>query len=285
MKNTTKILAGVLGGGVAATLILSNIFYNIGLKRPTQKKHKKAERSNKELALQTKLDSYRQWFRDQNPEKITIESFDGLKLTGYYLPCENAKRTVICVHGYHGEGIRDFAFIGKFYYEYGSNVLVIDQRGHGESEGNYVDMGVKARFDCKQWTELINARTNGATPIYLDGVSMGAATVLMAGGLELPDTVHGIIADCGFSSPWDQVQYACRQVFHLPVFPTAYLLNLQCRLRAGYSLREASPAEALKNCKIPILFIHGEDDDYVPPTMSQINYDACAGEKQIEIVP
>ncbi|SHJ97157.1 alpha/beta hydrolase [Hespellia stercorisuis] len=288
MKNIRKILKTtgiVLGAGLVTCAVASNAFYNIGLKRQRPKKNGKSKKQQEPDAYEEIIEQSREWFGDQNPEVVSIESFDGLDLAGYYLACEDAKRTVICVHGYRGSGIRDFAYIARFYHEHQCNVLLIDQRGHGASEGEYVDLGVKARFDCVKWAEYVVELTGPGLPIYLDGVSMGAATVLMAGGLELPESVRGIIADCGYTSPWDEAKHACKTHFHLPAYPTVFLLNLQCRLRAGYSLREASPIEAMEKCKIPILFVHGEDDDFVPPEMSRLNYEAYAGEKQIEIVP
>lgn len=230
------------------------------------------------------IDEGETWVKEQNPKEWTILSEDGLTLYGTFLKHEEAERTMLCVHGYRGNGIRDFGTIAKFFYENKSNVLIIDQRAHGKSEGKYLCYGMKERFDVLRWIDKINDEVEGDLPIYLDGVSMGAATVLYATGLELPKNVVGVIADCGYTSPGAMFRHMLKTKINIPKFPVYYLANLMCRLRAGFWFDEDTTMEALQKNTLPILFVHGKEDEFVPLAMSYKNYEACVSEKQIAIV-
>ena len=170
-------------------------------------------------------------------------------------------------------------------YEHGCSVLVIDQRAHGRSEGKYIAYGVLERYDCQQWAWFLHAKLGGRVPIFLEGMSMGASTVMMAAELALPPSVVGIIADCGYNSPWEELRHCIKYRYHLPVFPVLPLTELMCRLVAGYSLKGASAAASLASSPLPLLIIHGMDDDFVPATMTAENYAAAAGEKRQILVP
>lgn len=206
-------------------------------------------------------------------EPITITSHDGLKLYGrYYHFCDNAPLH-IDFHGYRSMGTRDFCGGYRILNELGHNAIIIDQRAHAKSEGNTITFGVKERYDCLDWINYANSRFGSDTPIFISGVSMGAGTVLMASGLELPQNVVGIFADCPFSSPWDILGKVCGDM-GLPrklCFPVAYVA---ARLFAGFKLTEASAVDAVKHSKTPILIIHGDDDRLVPHEMSQKIADA-----------
>lgn len=274
---------------IARYLFLS-AFTREGVKRKIMIKKSKEEQEKQE-AEDKEWEKYNgffkegeEWFCNMDPECITITSFDGLRLQGYYLPCEDAKRTIVLVHGYHGSGIRDFGCVSKFYHNMECNVLIIDQRAHGKSEGRYIGFGVKERFDCLEWITYLNQRWERKVPIFLDGVSMGAATVLMTSGLELPSNVAGIIADCGFTSPWDICNHVLRKEYHLPSFPVLYIANFICKICAGYGFKDASTREAVKHSKVPILFVHGDKDEFVPTEMSRTNYVECDSEKELEII-
>ena len=206
-------------------------------------------------------------------EPITITSHDGLKLYGrYYHFCDNAPLH-IDFHGYRSMGTRDFCGGYRILNELGHNAIIIDQRAHAKSEGNAITFGVKERYDCLDWINYANSRFGSDTPIFISGVSMGAGTVLMASGLELPQNVVGIFADCPFSSPWDILGKVCGDM-GLPrklCFPVAYVA---AGLFAGFKLTAASATEAVKHSKTPILIIHGDDDRLVPFEMSQQIADA-----------
>src|SRR5574344_259128 len=221
------------------------------------------------------------WFYAQHAEKITITSFDGLKLAAWYLPAENAKGSVICMHGFHSCGLRDFSLAVKWYHEQGWNVLLPDQRSHGMSEGKYLTFGVRERFDCRQWIETVNGRNGTSLPVFLDGISMGCATVVMTSGFDLSANVKGIIADCGYTSPFEEMCYVMKQFMNLKPYPVMFFSRILARVIAGFGLKEYSTLTALRTNKIPVLFIHGDADDFVPPGMTMKNYEACTAEKEL----
>ena len=223
----------------------------------------------------------KQWFLDQNPEIATIRSHDGLLLKAHVLPAENAVGTVLLMHGYRSRGLSDFSCVFPFYHKYGVNVVVPDQRACGDSEGTFITLGVKERHDCRRWIDYINERFGTDLPIIMDGVSMGASTSLMTTALDLPDNVRGVIADCGFTSPWEIIKCVLRATKAIPVFPFAWFARPVARIFAGYSLKGASTLDAMKQCKIPIFFAHGKQDLFVPYDMSVQNYEACASDKEL----
>ena len=188
------------------------------------------------------------------------------------------------LHGYRSRAERDFCGGLKFALESGYNVLLVDQRAHGKSRGKYLSMGIKERRDCRMWVDFLLSRYPNAQ-IMLYGVSMGAATVLMSAALGLPDAVKGIIADCGYTSPCAIIKTVLRKR-HYPVFPLYALIYLGCLLFGGFRLDSASAVEAMDKCDIPVLFIHGTDDRFVPFEMSLENYRRCrCPEKELLSVP
>lgn len=222
---------------------------------------------------------------DQAPsEIITIKSKDGINLSGKYIPNENSKKTIICFHGYRSKGSIDFGNSSKFYYNEGFNLLVVDQRAGGKSQGKYIGMGAVERYDCLKWIEYINDRTQGSNDIYLAGVSMGAATVILATGLSLPQNVKGIIADCGFTSPYEIIKHTMKAFVKIPTFPILNIVGLIYRVKLGYWLKKISTLEVLRKNEIPILFIHGGDDTFVPVDMTIKNYEACNSPKKLLII-
>ncbi len=227
----------------------------------------------------------KKWIRAHQSDRVTITSRDGLKLVGFYVPAEvESDQTILLMHGYRSDGYGDFSCVADFYHEQGYNLFIAQQRCHGESEGNCIGFGVLERYDCKQWVEYLNERFNGQHDIFLTGVSMGCSTVLMAAGLELPENVRGIIADCGFTSPWDIFAHILKRDFNLPPFPILYIENLVSKVFAKYGFKDCSTLDILKSNRIPILFIHGGKDDFVPTWMGKANYEACMAEKELLIV-
>ena len=224
------------------------------------------------------------WFEKQALEPVTIRSRDGLKLFGSYLEAPEARACVLLCHGYRSRGELDFALVLRLLYEHGCSLLVIDQRAHGRSGGKYITYGVLERYDCQQWAWFLHAKLAGRLPIFLEGLSMGAATVMMASELPMPPSVVGVIADCGYNSAWDEMRHCIHRWYHVPAFPVLNLTNLLCRLLAKYDLRTVTSAQALANSPLPLLLIHGTGDDFVPADMSQENYAAAAGEKRMILV-
>ncbi|MDD3334165.1 MAG: alpha/beta hydrolase [Eubacteriales bacterium] len=226
-----------------------------------------------------------QWFRSMNPEPVEIVSRDGLRLRGRLLKAQGSDTAVLLMHGYRcPTGEKDFAPLLKFYYENHITLLVIDQRAHGESEGKRICFGVKERYDCAEWLRWLNS-TVKPKHLLLHGLSMGAATVLMATRLQLPDNLRFLIADCGYTSPWE----ICKKVltsFHTLISPSIYLADCMVGVLSGFRLKDASAWEDMQlNRTLPVLFIHGEKDGFVPVEMSKRNYQACAAPKELLLIP
>ena len=218
-------------------------------------------------------------------ENVWITSSDGLRLHGKCYTSTPAAPVQIMFHGYKSGAERDFCGGLQVAVQGGFNVLLVDQRAHGKSEGKCLTFGIKERYDCLAWIDYAIERFGKDTKIFLYGMSMGAATVLMASGLELPDNVAGIVADCGYTSPEAIIKKVLREQ-HCPIFPVYYLTRLGGMLFGGFDLESASAVDALTRCKTPVLFIHGGDDRFVPSEMGRENYDHCAaGNKKLLIVP
>lgn len=227
----------------------------------------------------------KQWFREMEPERVDIVAQDGVALAGLYLHAENSKGTVILMHGYRMDGYTDFSCVYKYYYDLGYSLLSVFQRAHGLSGGKYICFGIKERFDCRDWALYVADRFGPEHNIFLDGLSMGCTTVLMAAGLELPGNVRGIVADCGFTSPIDQFRHLFKTKYHLPLHPIIDLADIFARLMAGFSYKEYSTLEAMKSCAVPVLFLHGEDDKLVPMEHTVRAFRACSAEKKLITVP
>ena len=201
-------------------------------------------------------------------EDVYITSFDGLRLHARFYAGNEDAPLVIAFHGFRSAAARDFSGGMEYYYNHGLNLLLIDHRSHGESEGRAITFGVKERYDCLAWANYADERFGGKKKILLSGISMGAATVLMASELDLPERVVGIIADCPYSAPADILLKVGRDL-KFPDAPSRFLLRSSARILANFDLLESAAKTAVANTKAPILLIHGEDDDFVPPTMSE----------------
>lgn len=285
----TSIVAGVAGIG-AASYAIGKLMMNIALDRTpppvVENKGKDKLRGSSKLSAieETLLDAAHKLETCEN-ETVTITARDGIELVGHWRRAENAKRTVIAMHGWRSTWSRDFGLVADFWQENGCNVLYAEQRGQGSSGGDYMGFGLLERFDCLDWINWINDNQSNETPIYLFGLSMGAATVLMAAGADLPANVHGIIADCGFTSPHDIWQHVSEKNLHLSYSLYRSAANDICRRKLSINADDYSTIEAMKVCKVPVLFIHGTDDSFVPVEMTYENYKACAAPKYLLIVP
>ena len=216
-------------------------------------------------------------------ETVGIESFDGEKLVGHLLKVDEPKRLIIAVHGWRSSPAHDFAYVSEFWRQEGCDILFIEQRGQGESGGEHMGFGLTERYDCKFWAEW--AAENFDLPIYLSGVSMGGATVLMASDLWLPEKVNGIIADCGFTSPDAIWRHVVKNNLHLGFRLKSLIANSICKHKLGMGSSSCTTVDSLKRAKVPVLFIHGSDDKFVPVEMTYENYKACRSEKRLLIVP
>jgi len=206
-------------------------------------------------------------------EPISISADDGTVLRGRYYHCADHAPLQIQFHGYRGSILRDFCGGSKLARESGHNILLVDQRAHGDSGGHCITFGLLERQDCLCWANYAAARFPG-TPIFLSGVSMGAATVLMASSLPLPEQVVGIMADCPFTSPADIIRKVAKDMGFPPklAFP---FIRLGAKLFGHFTLSEEGAVDAVRHAKLPILLIHGEEDDFVPCDMSRRIADAC----------
>jgi len=218
-------------------------------------------------------------------EDVEIMADDGIKLVGHLKTCEKPERVIIAIHGWRSSWSHDFGMADEFWINNNCNVLYVEQRGQNNSGGEYMGFGILERFDCVKWAEWVYKKYSDL-PIYLFGVSMGATTVLMASALELPENVRGIIADCGFTSPNAIWKHVAENSLHIPYEGLRRIVaNNICRKKIKYGTKSYSATEALKNCKIPVLFIHGTEDNFVPVEMTYENYKACTSEKRLFIVP
>lgn len=206
-------------------------------------------------------------------EKVTIQASDGATLFARYHHVADGGPIEIQFHGYRGTGIRDFCSDPTLAWKLGRNTLVVDQRGIGQSDGTTVTFGLKERYDVLDWIEYARKRFGEDAHIYLSGVSMGATTVLMASGLNLPDNVKGIVADCPFSSPVDIVQMTAKDMGYPPKLAMPFI-KLGARIFGKFNLSETTAAKEVTKAQVPIIIIHGEDDLCVPCQMSEEIYHA-----------
>ncbi len=208
-------------------------------------------------------------------EIVSITSRDGLRLTGRYYHAADGAPLDIGFHGYRGTAVRDYCGVSMISINAGRNLLLVDQRAHSTSQGHVITFGIRERYDCADWCRWAVERFGENVEIYLSGVSMGAATVLMASGLDLPKNVRCIIADSPYTTPVDIIQKVAKDL-HLPVWLLMPFTRLGASLFGGFRLKDASSAEAVAHTDIPILLIHGEDDRLVPCEMSETIRAACA---------
>lgn len=216
-------------------------------------------------------------------EEVHITSFDGKNLFGRYYHHMDGAPVQIMFHGYRGSAIRDFCGGAVLARKLGHNALIVDQRAHGRSQGTTITFGVLERFDCKSWAEYVQRRF-GDVPIVLSGVSMGAATVLMATELDLPKTVTAVLADCPFSSPKEIIAKVAGEM-GLPSKPAAVCCALGAVLFGHFRLGASAAESAVRHTKLPILLIHGQEDRFVPCDMSRRISAACAGDCEFYTFP
>ena len=217
-------------------------------------------------------------------EEVEITSFDGLKLRGHYYEYAPDAPLELMFHGYRGSAERDLSGGVERCFKLGRSALIVNQRASIGSEGDVISFGINERRDCRDWLDFALKRFGPEKKIILTGISMGAATVMMMADQTLPPNVIGILADCGYSSAQDIIKTVIGRM-GLPPKLAYPFVELGARLFGHFDLDESSPVEALKNSTVPVIFFHGEDDDFVPCEMSRINYETCTSRKMLVTIP
>ena len=275
----------LIGVTLLVTVVLvfaGNYFYNYAVV-PSEKDFLEGDtpgttKTNEESSAQS-------WFANpDNRKEWQQTSTDGLKLSAIYLPATDSHKTAIVAHGYMGNA-ETMANYAKMFHDLGYNVLVPDARGHGKSEGDYIGFGWHERKDNVKWIDQVLETNGQSEEIVLYGISMGAATVMMTSGESLPTNVKAIIEDCGYSSVNEELAYQLNELFSLPPFPLIQVTSLMTKIRAGYFFGEADAIKQLEKNQLPMLFIHGDADTFVPYEMLDKVYQATNGPKEKYIVP
>ena len=213
-------------------------------------------------------------------EELTIKSFDGLNLYARYYEYEKDSPIEIMFHGYRGSAERDLSTGVKRAFACGRSVVLVDQRASGKSEGKTITFGINERIDAKDWSYYVSNKFGKSRKIILTGISMGAATVLMASSLNLPENVIGVLADCPYNKPRDIILKVVKDMRLPPklVFP---FIKLGAKIYGKFDIDSASPIESVKHTTLPIIFYHGSSDDYVPCFMSEKLFSECISEKKL----
>ena len=293
LKIIIAILLILILLGVGLTEVIGNYFVNYAIARSGAGGDRKISQestievlgedekiieNNKKIAKENS----EKWSEEIQQKQVEVKANDNITLRGTeYLKQEETNKWAIILHGYRSNP-SSVLTIGEHFSEKGYNVLIPSMRACADSEGEYVGMGWLDKEDLKCWINLIIEENKNAE-IILHGSSMGAATVLMASGDELPANVKNIIADSGYTSVWDIFASEAKARFNLPEFPVLNMFQIVANRKAKYDIKEASSLKQVKKSKTPILFIHGDKDDFVPEYMCEKLYDAtnCKKEKLI----
>ena len=211
--------------------------------------------------------------------EVSITSFDGLILRGRYYEFSPDAPIELLIHGYRGWGERDLSGGVDRCRRLVHNALVVDHRGSNTSDGKVITFGILESRDCERWVDYIIKEINPDAKIIITGISMGASTVMIMASRPLPKNVVGALADCGFTSAEDIIKKVLRDM-KLPPKPIYPFVRLGARLYGGFDLEETSSIASMRECRLPIIFFHGDADDYVPYEMSVKNYEACISEQK-----
>lgn len=283
---TLWIWIGIIIAVVLLTVCfgVGNYFYNLALNPAKDKSFVFKAPHNTIDTLPDEEKTHHQWFEQAEVEDRYIRSSDELKLHAYRIlqPIPTNKWAILA-HGYTSEAAAMKNSAMQF-YKAGFHILMPDARGHGSSEGSYIGMGWPDRLDLLRWIGDILLEYPQAE-IVLYGVSMGGATVMMVSGEPLPPQVKVIIEDCGYTSAKEEFSYQLKALFSLPSFPLIPLASLVARLRAGYTLGQANALTQVAKAKVPMMFIHGDGDTFVPSKMVHEVYRAAKVDKEIYVVP
>lgn len=285
MKKTTPLKILAAGGAVYAAAGYL-VFYEL-MNRNATIPNKAFEMSIKDIVPGIPEDDGRvKWINEQKFEEYEIVNSDKNKLKSYFLKADNpSDKYIVCAHGYRCDGKREFRFASKFLHDSGFNILLVDHRACGQSEGKYLTFGCKEAEDLLLWVQFLVDRFGSDIKIGLYGISMGCATVTtLCGNSALPENVKFAVADCGYTSAKDEFSYNLKKG-HVPDFPIINTVNFINKTFAGCEIYDMDPLSAIKNSKVPTLFIHGGKDDFVPTSMSYRMFNACPAPKDLFIAP
>ncbi|GAK47971.1 alpha/beta hydrolase [Secundilactobacillus oryzae JCM 18671] len=284
MKKRTKIiwitviaLVIVLTGGI---FVAGMYFYHMAVVPG----HKDFLSNQTKISKQDPLYHQKKWYQDVKKQQWhEVSATDHLKLNANYVAADKAtNKTIVIAHGFGADGSRMGAYAGMF-HDMGYNILVPDDRGAGSSEGNYIGYGWPDRLDYVKWINQVIKRNGQNSEIVMFGVSMGGATTMMVSGEKTPSQVKAFIEDCGYTSVYDEISYQAKQMYNLPAWPLVPTVSAITKVRAGYGFKEASALKQVKKNQKPMLFIHGDKDDFVPTRMVYPLYKADKGPKELAI--
>lgn len=284
-----KKAAACVGVLAAAGIGETAYFYRRTMKRGNAKVERTIKMAGTDWSQYAPLlEERKEFMLAQEHEDVYQMSYDNLKLHATYFPAiekdTDKKKIVICFHGYTSKGMSDYIGLSGYYLKKGYAMLLPDARAHGESEGEYIGFGCLDRKDALVWIDWVIGQLGEDVEIILHGTSMGGATVLMASGLELPAQVKGIVSDCAFTSPKEVFTHVLHNMYHLPAFPAIPGADILNRRLAGYGMDECNAKREVAKAKVPILFIHGTKDTFVPYHMCHEIYDCCASPKRILLI-
>ena len=278
------IIISIAVAFIILILFISKKMCDMAIKADVAKKYSMLIFTPEQKEIMNKTNSEAIKWLEQNTTEEEIISRDGLKLKGYEVK-SNGKSDiwVIVVHGYMGRGSDMVQYLQNITNNNTYNSLIIDLRAHGKSEGTYIGMGWQDRYDLELWIDKIIEENKNAK-IILYGISMGAATVTMATGDELPEQVKLAIADCGYTSVWEEFKVHLKKILHVLPFPLLYTASMMSKIYAGYGFKEASTIKQVRKSKTPTLFIHGTKDKFVPFSMlNKIYKNASCKKEKLEI--
>lgn len=279
----------VLGALLAATLALAlGFFFKIffAVRRKSQKGAGIALPSSDEYEVhREQIRAWAREVREMPHTDVSIRSLDGLTLWGSYYECKKGAPIEILFHGYRGTAFRDMSGGVIRCFARGRNALVVDQRAAGRSEGHVITFGARESLDCRAWVDFVIEKIDPDAKIILTGISMGAATVMQAASMEMPQNVVAVLADCGYTSTREIVKKVIRDM-HLPAHLLYPFVRLGAILFGHFDPDRDSPIASMKRCCIPVIFFHGDADGFVPCRMSEENHAACASaHKKLIVIP
>ena len=281
------ILLYILLGLGAVFLLISFVCFHITFYNPKRTPEgMEADRLPPGKAYEPYHDQMNRWHEEtaaMSCQELAITSADGLTLRGRYYPLTPEAPVEILFHGYRGFSERDMCGAVQRSFAVGHSAILVDLRCHGRSDGHIITFGLRESEDVLLWVEEARRLFGEHHPLMISGVSMGAATVMMAAGLDLPPNVKAVLADCGYTTAKDIILKIVAQL-KLPAF-AYWFIRAGAVIYGGFDPNKVDCTAALRRCKIPVIFYHGDADGFVPCEMSKINYAACAAPKLLILTP